>query len=429
MNQSELLELAERIIPGACLGMMRLPPDLRMVMARGQGSKIYDAAGRQYIDYMLGSGPLLLGHCHPEVVDAVQRQAAAGSTFFALNEPAIRLAEALVEAVPCGAAVRFQTTGSEATFAAVRLARAFTGRDKVLKFEGGWHGGHDIGQLSGVPADPPPFPEAVPDCAGIPQAARQDVLVAPFNDLDATATIIKRHHHELAAVIVEPLQRALRPVPGFLEGLRELTRQHGIVLVFDEIVTGFRLAWGGAQERYGVTPDLGCYGKVIGGGYPLSAVVGRKELCQLADPGQQGNGRYCFLSGTLTGNPVACAAGLATLHVLRQPGVYARLHEISQRLAEGLCQAGAEADVPLQVLGDGPVLQVCFTAHQPLHTHRDLLRADKKKAVAFGHELIRRGVYCTPGGKLYLSLAHDEEDIDRTVAIAAAALNTVRQLS
>jgi glutamate-1-semialdehyde 2,1-aminomutase len=406
--------------------MMTLPPDLRMVLVRGQGSKVYDAAGREYIDYMLGSGPLLLGHGRPEVVEAVQRQAAAGATFFALNEPAIRLAEVLAGAVPCGEAVRFQTTGSEATFAALRLARAFTGRDQVLKFEGGWHGGHDVGQLSGAPADPRPFPEAVPDCDGIPSGVCQDVLAAPFNDLAAAAAIIEQHHRGLAAVIVEPLQRALRPEPGFLDGLRTLTRKYGIVLVFDEIVTGFRLAWGGAQERYGVVPDLACFGKVIGGGYALSAVVGRKDLLQLADPQQKGRGRYCFLSGTLTGNPVACAAGLATLGVLQQAGVYDRLHALGQRLARGLRQAGTEAGVPLQVLGDGPVLQVFFTEQQPLRTHRDLLRADKKRAVAFGYELVRRGVYCTPGGKLYLSLAHTDADLDRTAEIAAQALKTIR---
>ena len=426
MDQHELLQIAERHLPGACLGMMSLPPELRMVMVRGEGSRVFDAAGREYLDYMLGSGPLLLGHAHPAVVAAVQRQAALGSTFFALNEPAVRLAEQLALAVPCGGAVRFQTTGSEATFAALRLARAATGRDGVLKFEGGWHGGHDLGQLSGAPATERPYPEAVPDCDGIPAGACRDVLVAPFNDPDAAAALIEQHRHELAAVIVEPLQRALKPEPGFLERLRDVTRRHGIVLVFDEIVTGFRLAWGGAQERYGVVPDLACYGKVIGGGYPASAVAGRRDLLQLADPGQKGRGRYCFLSGTLTGNPVACAAGLATLGLLRQPGTYERLHALGERLAQGLRRAGADAGVPLQVLGDGPVLQVYFTGHQPLRNHRDLLRADRGRAVRFGHELIRRGVYCTPGGKLYLSLAHTDAEIDRTLKIAAEALQAVR---
>lgn len=425
LDQQELLQKAERYLPGASLGMMALPADLRMVMVRGLGSKVYDAAGKEYLDYLLGSGPLLLGHCRPEVVQAVQEQAALGSSYFALNEPAIRLAETIVEASPCGKAIRFQTTGSEATFAAMRLARAFTGRDKVLKFEGGWHGGHDLGQLSAAPADPPAFPEAAPDCDGIPRSSRHDVLVAPFNDLDTTAAIIEQHHRELAAVLVEPLQRALKPEAGFLEGLRDITRKFAIVLVFDEIVTGFRLAWGGAQQRYGVAADLACYGKVIGGGYAVSAVVGDREIVQLADPQQKGRGRYCFLSGTLTANPIGCAAGLATLKVLRQPGVFERLHHLGDRLAQGLRQAGADVGVPLQVLGDGPVLQVFFTDAQPLRNHRDLLRADKKKAVAFGHALIRQGIYCTPGGKLYLSLAHSEPDIERTLEAARTALRMV----
>lgn len=426
MNQNELLDKAQRFLPGACLGMISLPPDLRMVMVRGQGSKIYDAAGKKYIDYMQGSGPLLLGHCRREVVDAVQRQVSLGSTFFALSEPAILLAERIAQAVPCGEAIRFQTTGSEATFAAVRLARAATGRDKILKFEGGWHGGHDLGQSSGAPPMLPPFPEAAPDCDGIPGASLRDVLVAPFNDPAVAEDLIAKHAGELAAVIVEPLQRALKPETGFLERLRQATRKHNIVLIFDEIVTGFRLAWGGAQERYGVVPDLACYGKVIGGGYPLSAVAGKKELMQLADPNQKGRGKYCFLSGTLTGNPVACAAGLASLEVLRAPGTYERLRALGHRLAEGLHWAGAGAGVPLQVIGDGPVMQVYFMEHAPLRNHRDLQRADKNKSVRFGYELIRRGIYCTPGGKLYLSLAHTDADLDRTVAIAAEALKAVK---
>lgn len=427
MNQQQLLETAERIIPGGCLGMLSLPPDLRMVMVRGEGSKVYDANGREYLDYLLGSGPLLLGHARPEIVEAVQKQSAAGSTYFALTEPAVRLAEKIARAVPCGEALRYQTTGSDATFSALRLARAYTGRDKVLKFEGGWHGIHDVGMLSAAPSDPPPLPEPLPDCDGVPAAARHDVLVAPFNNAEATTELIEQHSTELAAVILEPLQRSLRPVPGFLEAMRQVTAKHGIVLIFDEIVTGFRVAWGGAQERYGVVPDLACYGKAMAGGFPLSAVVGKRELVELADPNRKGKDKYCFLSGTLTGNPISCAAGLAALEVLEQEGVYDRLHFIGRHLAEGIETAATDLDIPLQVLGDGPVLQVVFSAHRPMRDHRDLLRADKKKAVRFGYELIRRGVYCTPGGKLYLSLAHSDADLDRTLDIARDALDATRR--
>jgi glutamate-1-semialdehyde 2,1-aminomutase len=425
-RQQDLLDLAERLLPGACLGMMWLPPELRMVMVRGSGSKIVDAAGREYIDCMLGSGPLILGHGHPDVLAAVRRQLELGSTYFALNEPAIRLAEKIVAAAPCGEAIRFQTTGSEATFAALRLARAFTAREKVLKFEGGWHGGHDLGQLSAAPANPPPFPMAEIDCDGVPESARGDVLVAPFNDLVATRAIVEAHAREIAAVIVEPMQRAITPEPGFLSGLRDLTRAFGIVLVFDEIVTGFRLAWGGAQERYGVTPDLACYGKAMAGGHALSAVVGRADILAAADPRRKGQGRYCFLSGTLTGNPVSAAAGLAALDALEQPGVYERLHQIGNTLRAGLNEIGRTVGEPMQAIGDGPVLQVLFT-DQPIRNWRDCLKADGKKAVRFGHELIRRDVYCTPGGKMYLSLAHTDDNLEQILARSADALSALRE--
>lgn len=426
MNQQSLLNTAEKYIPGACLGMLRLPEDIRMVMVRGEGSKLYDAEDREYIDYMLGSGPLLLGHAHPEIVEAVKQQAASGSTFFALSEPAVQLAETLVTAVPCGEAVRYQTTGSAATYFSLRIARAATGRNKVLKFEGGWHGSHDMGQLSAAPSDPPDFPQAAPDCAGISPGVSQEVLVAPFNDPQQTAAIIDAHQSELAAVIVEPLQRVLKPEPGFLESLREATAKAGIILIFDEIVTGFRIAWGGAQERYGVLPDLACYGKAMSGGYPLSAIVGRRDLLDLADPIQRQQGdSYCFLSGTLTGNPIASAAGVAALKVLKGPGVFDRFHAIGAHLATGITEVADRLGIALRVLGEGPVLQVLFTDRQQLRDHRDMLHADKKKAVQFGYELIRRGVYCSPGGKLYLSLAHSDEDLDRTIEIAEDALKAL----
>jgi glutamate-1-semialdehyde 2,1-aminomutase len=424
-EQDALLLIAERYMPGACLGLMWLPPELRMVMVRGCGAKLYDVAGNEYLDYVLGSGPLILGHGRPEVLEAVRGQLALGATYFALNEPAIRLAEQIVAAAPCGEAIRFQTTGSEATLAALRLARAFTAREKILKFEGGWHGGHDLGQLSAAPAAPPPFPAAEPDCDGVPESARGDTLVAPFNDLATTRQIIEAHAREIAAVIVEPMQRAITPGPGFLEDLREVTQRFGIVLVFDEIVTGFRLAWGGAQQRYGVVPDLACYGKAIGGGYPISAVVGRADILAAADPTRKGKGPYCFLSGTLTGNPVAAAAGLATLQVLEQPGTYERLSQLGDALRAGIADVARRVGEPVQTIGDGPVLQVFFSEH-PIRTWRDCLKADGARAIRFGWELIRRRVYCTPGGKLYLSLAHTDRDLAATLDRMEQAMCALR---
>lgn len=423
-NVQNLLERAHRYLVGGCMGMFRMPDGVATVFHRGQGSRIYDIAGREYIDYVMGSGPLILGHAHPAVVDAVQRQVALGSTFFGLNEPVIRLAERLVEAAPCGERARFDSSGTAGTFDALRLARAFTGREKILKFEGGWHGAHDYAQQSAVPAHPTDGPAAVPDSAGIPKAVSQSVLVAPFNRAETAVELIAAYADDLAAVILEPFQRALRPAPGFLEALRKATQEHGVVLIFDEVVTGFRIAWGGAQERYGVVPDLAVYGKTISGGYPLAAVCGRADIMDYADPRRKGKSPYVFISGTSNGNPVSTSAGLATLDELEKEGVYTRLYEIAGKLRAGLEALAKERGLPMQVLGEGPVLQPFFT-DADIVTHADTLKADAAAARRFGTELIARGIFVNPGGKLYLSLAHTDADIDRTLEAARGAFESV----
>lgn len=391
---------------------MALPEDLRMVMVRGERSKIYDANGKEYIDYVLGSGPLILGHNHPAVTGAVEKQLVKGSTFYALNEPAIRLASLLAEAVPCAEAVRFQTTGTEAVFSALRLARGYTGREKILTFDGAFHGGLDVGQIR--------------DSDGIPRSVAKDVLVAPFNNPDGATDLIEENRKRLAAVLIEPLQRVLKPEPPFLERIRDVTRDHAIPLIFDEVVTGFRLAFGGAQERYGVVPDLACYGKILGGGFPLSAVVGKRDILELANPRRKGKDAYCFLGGTLTGNPIACAAGLETLNILHTPEMYALLYATGKRLRDGIQSIGIDLDIHLHVLGEGPLLQPYFlrTTATP-RNQRDLAKASKRRATAFSHALLRSGIYCTPGGKMYLSLAHTDDDIDRTLEIVREALKAI----
>ena len=423
-----LLDKADRYLVGGCLGSFRLPDEVATVIARGAGSKVYDVEGREYVDYILGSGPMILGHSHPAVVEAVQKQVAQGSTFYVPSEPTIRLAERVVEASPCGERIRFVSSGTEATFAALRMARAFSGREKILKFEGGWHGAHDYAQQGTTPVEPSPYPVALPDSAGIPLAVGATVLVSPFNDTDAAIDLIDTHADELGAVIVEPLQRAIPPQPGFLEALREATDRHGIVLIFDEIVTGFRLAWGGAQERYGVVADVVTYGKTISGGYPLAAVCGRADILDCADPRRKAAGQtpYTFVSGTVNGNPIGTSAGLACLDVLAEDGVYPRLYATAERLRDGLLEAGKELGLPLQVLGDGPVLQPLFT-EVAIENYMDSLKGDAAAARSFGIELIKRGILCTPGGKLYLSLAHSEDDIDRTLQAAREALGIVAQ--
>src|SRR5574341_1173123 len=275
---SDLLAAAAKHLPGASAWMWTLPSDLAFVVERGEGSRVFDTRGRAYIDYVLGSGPVLLGHAHPSIVAAVQAQAAKGSTFQWLSEPTIRLAEMVCQAVPCADMVRFVSTGTEATMFAIRMARVFTQREKVVKFEGGWHGLHDYAMVSNWRTDEAPYPTPVPDIGGIPKGALDSVAVAPFNDLATTREVFETHGQEIAAVIVEPLQRAIPPEPGFLQGLRDLTRRHGAVLIFDEVVTGFRLAWGGAQEFYGVTPDLATYGKALTCGYSLGAIAERRGL-------------------------------------------------------------------------------------------------------------------------------------------------------
>src|SRR2546421_1793006 len=306
-DQSDLLERAARVLPGGILGSHRSGPGLEFVVREGRGGYLFDMTGRRYLDYLLGSGPMLLGHAHPAVVEAVQRQMERGTSYFVVNEPAIRLAEEIVAAVPCAEQVRYTSSGSEATFFALRVARAYRKRDKVMKFEGGFHGTHDYGLMSVVPRSPKAFPAPMADSAGIPHAIDGEVLVAPYNDLATTEALIDAHHDELAAVIVEPYQRTIPPAPGFLEGLRRATHRHGVPLVFDEIVTGFRFAYGGAQEFYGVVPDLAAFGKIIGGGFPLAAVVGREEIMRHLAPEQARTGGQVQQAGTLNGNPIACA--------------------------------------------------------------------------------------------------------------------------
>ena len=419
-----LLEKADRYLTGGCLGSFRMPDEVATVFHRGEGSKIYDVTGREYIDFVLGSGPMILGHAQADVVSAVQAQVARGSTFYGLNEPIIHLAERIVEASPCGEAIRFNSSGTEGTFSALRMARAFTGKEKILKFEGGWHGGHDYAQQSTTPPAPTDSPIAVADSYGIPKAVGQSVLISPFNDPDTATDLICSYAGDLAAVIVEPFQRSIKPEPGFLEALREATRANGVILIYDEVVTGFRIAWGGAQERYGVIPDLAVYGKTISGGYPLAAICGRADVLACADPRRKGKGPYTFVSGTTNGNPISATAGLATIEILARDGVYEHLYEIPGRLKEGLEGIGRDLGLPLQVIGEGPVLQPFFYDGE-IRTYADTLKADSTAARQLGIEMIKRDIFFNINGKLYFSLAHTEQDIDHTLEVAKEALKHV----
>jgi glutamate-1-semialdehyde 2,1-aminomutase len=422
-DEAALLANANRLLPGGILGGARFPENLSFVVKRGLGSKLYDVSGREYIDYLLGSGPMFLGHAHPAVVEAVTRQLEHGTTYFLLNEPVIALAEEICRAVPCAEQVRFTSTGSEATFFALRAARAFRQRDKIMKFEGGYHGSHDYALMSSAPRSPKAFPAAVPDSGGIPHALESEVLIAPYNDLATTEALLAVHASELAAVIVEPFQRLIPPMKGFLEGLREVTRRHQIPLIFDEVVTGFRFAYGGAQEYYGVVPDLASLGKIVGGGFPLAAVCGRQDIMACFDPRLEGTPEFVAQVGTLNGNPVAAVAGLATLAELRKPGTYERLRRTGTALKDGLADAARRAGVAAQVVGEPAVFDIFFT-DRPVVDYRSTLTADTAKLRVFNDRCLERGIL-KGMHKIYVSLAHDDADVDRTLETFRAAVGAV----
>jgi len=412
-QETQLLDRAKQRLPGGVLGTSRYADDVGFVVKHGKGSKIYDVSGREYIDYVMASGPMVLGHAHPAVVAAVRQQLEAGTTYFMVTEPIIELAEEICRAVPCAEQVRFTSTGSEATFFALRVARTARGRDKILKFEGGYHGANDYAMMSSSPRSPKAFPAPVPDSSGIPHAIEAEVLIAPYNDLATVEGIVATHADELAAVIIEPFQRLIPPQPGFLQGLREITQRHGILLVFDEVVTGFRLAYGGAQEYYGVVPDIACVGKIVGGGFPLAAVCASADLMRPFDPGQDGKGDFISQSGTLNGNPIAAVAGLATLAELRKPGAYDRLLGTGRTLMKGLSELLTRRGLPAQVVGEPVVFDVLFTA-EPVVDYRSLQKADGQKARVLTTELIKRGVVKNTQ-KMYMSTAHTDADVAKTL--------------
>ena len=422
-EETKLLERARRRLPGGVLGSSRYADDVGFVVKHGKGSKIYDVSGREYIDYVMASGPMVLGHAHPAVVAAVREQLEGGTTYFMVTEPVIELAEEICRAVPCAEQVRFTSTGSEATFFALRVARTARQRDKILKFEGGYHGSHDYSMMSSTPRSPKAFPAPVPDSSGIPHAIEADVLIAPYNDLATVEGIVATHADELAAVIIEPFQRLIPPQPGFLQGLRAITRRHGILLVFDEVVTGFRLAYGGAQQYYGVVPDIACVGKIVGGGFPLAAVCASADLMQPFDPARDGKGEFIAQSGTLNGNPIAAVAGLATLAELRKPGAYETLHGTGRRLMAGLAELAQKSGLPAQVVGEPVVFDILFTG-EPVTDYRSLQKADGALARSFTTELIKRGVVKNTQ-KIYMSLAHTDADVARTLQACEDALKVL----
>lgn len=400
----------ERTGPGVLVGRTNsaFPIPLEGCIARGSGSRVWDDDGNEYVDFLLSSGPMILGHSHPRVRQAVADQMANGFAFNVLNRQAVELAERIVAIPGCAELVRFASTGTEATMHAVRLARAFTGRDKVLIFAGAYHGSHDlsiVGHRGAVKAS----------TGGVPNAVIQDTLLATFDDISSVEGVFAQHGDDIAAVLMEPQQRSVDPSPGFLAQLADLCRENGTVLIFDEVLTGFRLAYGGAQEYYGVSPDLLCYGKIVGGGFPLSAVAGRHEIMRLADPALAPTAKFVHLSGTMSGNPVSAAAGLATLEELDKPGVYERLHAAGTRLRDGLRSQLTSRGINGTVVGSGPIAAVRFGNDG---------QSDQAIALrnAVNRSMVEGGVLAQLQTRFYVSLAHSDEDINFAVDIFGNAL-------
>jgi glutamate-1-semialdehyde 2,1-aminomutase len=392
-----------------------------LVLERGRGSHVWDADGREFIDYLMAFGPLILGHAHPAVVEAVREALAQGTAFGATTALEVELARLISDALPSVQMVRFVNSGTEATMSAVRLARAYTGRTKVVKFEGCYHG-HADGLLARAGSGLATL--ALPDSPGVPPSYAQETLVLPYNDLEAVERAFQAHGEAIAAIIVEPVAAnmgVVPPEPGFLEGLRRLTRAYGSLLIFDEVVTGFRLCYGGAQTLYGVEPDITCLGKVIGGGLPVGAYGGRREVMSMVAP--EGP---VYQAGTLAGNPLAMAAGIATLRLLQQEDPYDRLDTLASRLEEGLREAIAEAEAPAIVQRVGSMLTIFFTS-VPVRDYASARSCDTHRFARFFARMLEQGFLIPPSQfeAWFLSLAHTQEEVAATIEAAHRALKNL----
>jgi glutamate-1-semialdehyde 2,1-aminomutase len=414
-SEQSLLQSADQTLPGGALGGYAIPRAVRFVASHGEGARLFDASGNSYIDYVMGAGAMILGHGNAEVTAALHNQVDRGTHFFSiLNDTVIPLADEVIKAIPHAETVTFTSTGSEATAYAMRFARAFTGRDKILKFEGAYHGNHDYSLISSAPSRTANYPQGTPDTGGIPRVITDEVLVAPYNDLDAVRAIVQANEETLAAIIVEPIQRVISPQPGFLQGLRAIADEFGILLIFDEVVTGFRLAYGGAQEYYGVRADLAAYGKILGAGLALGAVAGRADVLEIGDPAKKGQPNFAYVNGTLHGNPLASAAGYAALTQLKAPGTYARLNGAADELRKALTERLKRHEIPAIITGEGSLWHLLFAPKAP-RNHADVMASDMAALRKFDEALITRGIFVLPGVRRLVSLAHTQADFDATI--------------
>jgi len=419
-----LFAQAKQIFPGGVnspVRAFRAVGGEPLFIQRGQGARLYDADGRGYIDYVLSWGPLILGHAHPRVVAALEQALGRGTSYGAPCEQELELAELVRSLMPGIEMLRFVNSGTEACMSALRLARAFTSRDKIIKFEGCYHGHADLLLVkagSGVAT------LGLPDSPGVPAGAVQDTLVAGYNDLGSVEQLLQAHPGQVAAVILEPVagnMGVVLPEPGFLSGLRQLTAAQGALLIFDEVMTGFRVALGGAQAEYGVQPDLTTLGKVIGGGLPVGAYGGRREIMELVAPAGP-----VYQAGTLSGNPLAMTAGIATLQVLREPGVWEGLVARTADLSRGLEGAARQQGVALQVNQAGSMFSAFFS-QQPVRDWATVKASDAQRFAGYFRAMLERGVYLAPSPfeAGFLSTAHGEREIGATLEAAQQALRLI----
>jgi len=412
---------AQQYIPGGVNSPVRAFKSVGgnpVYIAKGEGARVVDVDGNTYIDYIGSWGPLILGHAHPKVLAAIQEAAALGTSFGAPTERETDMAKLVCEIVPSVEVVRMVNSGTEATMSALRLARGYTKRNKIMKFEGCYHGHADsllIKAGSGVAT------LGLPDSPGVPEATAIHTITVPYNDLESVKMAFEAYGEDLAAVIVEPVagnMGVVPPQPGFLEGLREITQRYGTLLIFDEVMTGFRIARGGAQELYGITPDLTTMGKVIGGGLPVGAYGGRRDIMQHVAPAGP-----IYQAGTLSGNPLAMAAGLTTLQILGEDGVYERLDALSSRLAEGLADNARKLGIPHTVNRVGSMVCLFFT-ETPVVNYETAKTSDLERFSRYFRYLLEEGVMIPPSQfeGMFVSLAHTEADIERTIEASYQAM-------
>jgi glutamate-1-semialdehyde 2,1-aminomutase len=423
-RSAEIFERAKKILVGGVdspVRAFRAVGGTPLIIDRGQGARLWDVDGHEYLDYVCSWGALILGHAHPDVVSAVADQASRGTSYGMTSPLEIDLAETIARALPSVERIRFVSSGTEATMSAIRAARGFTKRDLILKFEGGYHGHSDsflVEAGSGLAT------LGISSSAGVPDAFAKLTLNAPYNDLATVETIFRKHAGKIAAVIVEPVAANMGVVPplaGFLQELREITRREGALLIFDEVITGFRMAYGGAQNLYEIEPDLTTLGKIIGGGLPVAAYGGRRDIMEMVAPLGP-----VYQAGTLSGNPLAMRAGLATLPKLAAPGFYDSLNEKSQRLADGLRSALSEAKIPGRVNVAGSLLTLFFTA-DPVRDYADAKKSDTARFAAFFREMLERGIFLPPSQfeALFVSAAHTDADIDHAITAARESLAAI----